>query len=276
MQCKRFAVLFFLLASSLGAQPINQALSTRHQPTVKTLEYAISVDTNPLFLNRHGDNYLHVAAKRNFGEGIKLLMNILSLRTHLLDRNNAGRTPIEIAVRGGSQNAFDAIIGYVPMPLHIKLESEHGGSLLHLAAKLGRSEMIKPLIDVGVPVNGVDSEGWSALDVARDARDENARDPRGSSRYREYEATIKILSKNGAKSTKKSEQQDDSSSTTSGEDAEITTDETEEGDIGDASVEGEGDKSGCTCFGRDGILANCVVVGFCFGAPAICAYASSL
>jgi|GEM_PF-4247528 len=165
MQLKHFAILFFLFSSKLSAQPISMALRHR-DPSLERLERAIENDRNPGHINKIGDSFLHVAAKRDLGKQIARLMQIQEINDLYLHQNNENKTAIEIAIKNNAPSAFSALVTHLRADDHIRIDNPQRWSLLHLAASLDRAEMIVALI-AKIPVNTEDERGWSALDIAR-------------------------------------------------------------------------------------------------------------
>lgn len=166
MRLRNIAVLLFFLSSTLSAQPISKALRHPH-PSLERLERAIKLDWNPGHISPIGDSFLHVAAKLNLGEQIVLLMQVQKINDLYLLRNNVGQTAIEIAIVRGNRSAFNALAGQLRADDDIRVNNPQQWSLLHLAARHDRAEMISSLIEAGIPVNNEDDRGWSALDIAR-------------------------------------------------------------------------------------------------------------
>jgi ankyrin repeat protein len=254
MQVSHFAVLFFLLSSSVSALTIGEALNEK-PPKLATLKLAIQCDKNPDFINENGESYLHIAAKRDLPKSVELLMQIPQVSALYLHRNNLGHTAIEVAITLNNQRAFNELAKSLRVFNDFRIEKQHHGSLLHLAAALNRASMMKPLIKAGIPVNLEDERGLSALDVARDE---------GS------KAAEKVLIDNEAVSTKDTLEEI------------IMPIESSEDDDDEADTEANNDQDGLeiddggVCSGTNAFLSMCIVGGACCALPTICQVVSSL
>lgn len=256
MHLKNIAVLFFLLSSSLSALTIGEALN-ENPPRIARLKLAIKCDKNPAFINEDGESYLHIAAKRDLPLSIELLMQIPEVSALYLNHNNLWQTAIEVAIIKNNRRAFNELVKSLHLFDDFRIEDEHNGSLLHLAAKLNRAWMIKPLLKELVPVNLEDDRGWSALDVARHAGSKKSED---------------VLVDNEAVSTR----QDDSESMAT--DSSTQDDEANAGE-NENHAEGEKEVDDCCTHSADGeasdvgCSANKVLFSLC-AATGACAFAA--
>ena len=109
---------------------------------------------------------LHVAAARGDEHAL------ITLSTMGYDINEPDSTtkytPLHLAVSKGNYAIVCCIIDYFNHTLDINLQDKHGDTSLHIAARLGNTEIVKALVDANAVIEGIQNHNRETiLDLAK-------------------------------------------------------------------------------------------------------------
>lgn len=122
------------------------------------LESLLVNRANPNRLSRHGDSALLLAALGGHVEAVRLLVKFKA------DLNPQGWAPLHYAVFGGHQAVFELLLS---SGAAVDARAPNGQTAAMLAAKLGKIDLLKLLVEAKADVGLVDYSNATALSLAR-------------------------------------------------------------------------------------------------------------
>ena len=140
----------------------------------------------------NGWNLVYKAAEYKSGDALGVLLK------HDVDvdiRNDKGTTPLMV-VAGSIYADSDRILTLTKKGADVNAKDKDGYTPLMYACTVGKADVAEFLIEHGADVNAVDNKGGTALGLALRLKDGEDRD---SYAFKDYEQTIQILRKHGAK-----------------------------------------------------------------------------
>lgn len=140
--------------------------STDTKKLRKSLENAqkIGIDINSKIYR--GRTLLHYAVKKNSKSFIRLLIKT-GINPNICDDDY--NTPLHYAI---NKNNYGAVKELIKRKADINIPGEFDQTPLHLAVLSGNLDIIKLLLESGADINQVDERNLTALDYAKDEKDE--------------------------------------------------------------------------------------------------------
>jgi len=129
--------------------------SRRESTTLEAYKYLVEeVKLKPTFVNKSGDNILHLLAGRPNQK--EIISYFLTKGVDVNKVNNEGNTPYSIAAGARENGALELVL---PNAKNINLQNAKGESALTLAVKSGTPEAVSLLLAKGADVNVKDKDG---------------------------------------------------------------------------------------------------------------------
>jgi len=144
-----------LYAATLGDARLADAVERQDKPLIRTL---LSQKADPNAAQPDGTTALHWAARVGDSETVQLLLRAGSKAK---TANRFGATPLSLAVLNGNGVVVDEILKAGENPNAVI--SEEGDTALMAAARTGKVDAVKALLDRGANVNGTNPRGQTPL-----------------------------------------------------------------------------------------------------------------
>jgi len=147
-----------------GYTPLHRAAEGGYTKIVKLLLELNGVDVNAKSID--GSSPLHYAVKWGYTEVVKLLLGTPDIEVN--SENNGGVTSLLVALknsRPGKTEIVDLLLSAPGINVNARDNTGYGRNYtpLHVAAKLGRPEIAKLLLQAPVEINALDDNGFTPL-----------------------------------------------------------------------------------------------------------------
>lgn len=119
--------------------------------------------------DKYGNTPLHIAVKNDTISPLVLRCLIIELGANLNKLNGEGYTPLHICVIEGRDNCLAEVIKNEKLNVNKcskGAEKFNGHTALHMAVELGRTEMVKCLLQWDADVNSVNDDGYTPLHIS--------------------------------------------------------------------------------------------------------------
>eukprot|EP00802_Teleaulax_amphioxeia_P019301 Tamp_19528.p1 GENE.Tamp_19528~~Tamp_19528.p1 ORF type:complete len:411 (+),score=83.58 Tamp_19528:98-1234(+) len=148
---------------SAGFTPLHFAACYNHHPALALL---ISAKADADALNEHGWTPLHVAARNGHH---KCVTALLDAKASVDIKDKQEMTALHNASCSKCLDSVGALLRLGPECIHLK--DKDGWTSLHFAARFGRDDVVKMLLDHKADPNAQDRDGWTAIhNSARNGR----------------------------------------------------------------------------------------------------------
>ena len=140
--------------------PLYFAAAEGHEEVAEVL---IANKANVNVVNVEGTP-LHIAAGRGHVDVVEVLLNN---GAKINDKDNIGRTPLELAVSHGSASHLQVVKKLLQHKImDVNAKGNDGYTLLHIASQEDNLEMVKFLVDEGCNINARNSSGSKPVHIA--------------------------------------------------------------------------------------------------------------
>uniref|UniRef100_A0A0A9Z7P8 Ankyrin-1 n=3 Tax=Lygus hesperus TaxID=30085 RepID=A0A0A9Z7P8_LYGHE len=140
-------------------RPLHFAVFMGYYEIIKLL---LDLGADPNGRSSNGDIPLHLASESGHLETVVALLTNIS---QISAKDSEGRTPLGIAVANGHANIVGLFLNK-DKTINNCFHTKQLTPLLHLAARYGKTEVVKLLVQKGADINGKTYNGWKAIHVA--------------------------------------------------------------------------------------------------------------
>jgi ankyrin repeat protein len=154
------------IRNNCGSTPLHAAVSEWIFPDI--VEYLIQNGASPSAQDKSGYTPLHIIRQRG-DDGVRAAEILLRNGGDPLIRARNGDMASHTAIKRGNWAIFKLLLEAGAL---VNAEGAKGRSVLHIAAKFGRSTFIEPLIKLGAKTGVVGPDGYTPKDYAGSREDE--------------------------------------------------------------------------------------------------------
>jgi ankyrin repeat protein len=140
-------------------------LETKHGTSVGLASLLIKHGADVSAINKVGQSSLHLAAQQKFPEILELLLQHITKRDTLFTKTLLGLTPLWCAIDTGSDSVAMRLLEEYSSN-EIRQQTYNGRSLLQLSTHRASTEVLKKLMEMGMGINEMTSDGRTTLHYA--------------------------------------------------------------------------------------------------------------